>query len=60
MSSRVFVPTQKQTAWNSTFSLCGAAVWAAFAMLAGFGCARFGIIVLLFFLAPLVIVPLGL
>jgi hypothetical protein len=60
MSSRVFVPTQKQTVWNSIFSLCGAAVWAAFAMLAGFGRARFGIIELLFLLAPLVIVPLGL
>jgi len=60
MSSRVFVPTQKQAAWNSISSLCGAAVWAAFATLAGLGRARFGIIELLFLFAPLVIVPLGL
>jgi len=60
MSSRVFVPTEKQTAWNSILSLSGAAVWAAFATLAGFGRARFGIIELLFLFAPLVIVPLGL
>jgi hypothetical protein len=60
MSSRVFVRTQKQGAWNSIFSLCGAAVWAAFATLAGFGRARFGIVELLFLFAPLVIVPLGL
>ena len=59
MSSRVFVTTQKQTAWNSILSLCGAAMWATFATLAGLGRARFGIIELLFLLAPLVIVPLG-
>jgi hypothetical protein len=35
-------------------------VWAAFATLAGFGRAHFGIIELLFLFAPLVIVPLGL
>jgi hypothetical protein len=35
-------------------------VWAAFAALAGFRRARFGIIELLFLFAPLVIVPLGL
>ena len=60
MSSRVFVPMQKQAAWNSILGLCGAAVWSAFATLAGFGRARFGIIELLFLFAPLVIVPLGL
>ena len=60
MSSRVFVPMQKQATWNSVLSLCGAAAWAAFATLAGFGRARVGIIELLFLFAPLVIVPLGL
>ena len=60
MSSRTFVPNQKQDRWNSTLSLCGAAVWAALATLAGTGRARFGIIELLFLFAVLVIVPLGL
>ncbi len=41
-------------------SICGVAVWSAFAVLAGLHRAQFGIIELLFLLAPLVIVPLGL
>jgi hypothetical protein len=46
--------------WNSTTGLCGAAIWAVFAGLAGLGRTPFGIIELLFLFAALVIVPLGL
>jgi hypothetical protein len=60
MSSRAFVANRKQEVWNSALSVCGAAVWAACATLAGVGRARFGIIELLFLFAPLVVVPLGL
>jgi hypothetical protein len=60
MSGRIFVPIQERSVWNPAFSLCGAAVWAALATLAGTGRARFGTIELLFLFAPLVIVPLGL
>ena len=59
MSSRIFVPNQERSLWNPVLSLCGAAVWAGLAALAGVGRARFGIIELLFLFAPLVIVPLG-
>ena len=45
--------------WNSTAGLCGAAIWAVFAALAGLRRAPFGIIELLFLFAALVIVPLG-
>ena len=60
MSSRTFVPNQRTRCVESALSLCGAAVWAACATLAGVGRARFGIIELLFIFAPLVVVPLGL
>jgi YndJ-like protein len=45
--------------WNSTVSVCGAAVWSAFAALAGLRRSPFGMIELLFLFAVLVIVPLG-
>lgn len=45
--------------WNSTAGLCGAAVWAVFAALAGLRRAPFGMIELLFLFSALVIVPLG-
>src|SRR5882672_10676834 len=60
MSSQIFVPNQERSLWNPVLSLCGAAVWAALATLAGVERARFGIVELLFMFAPLVIVPLGL
>jgi len=46
--------------WSAIVSLCGASVWAVFALQAGLRRAPFGIIELLFLFAPLVIVPLGL
>lgn len=46
--------------WARVCALAGAAVWAALAVLARTGIARFGAIELLFLFAPLVIVPLGL
>jgi YndJ-like protein len=61
VSTLIFAPSQsRECAWNSVASLCGAAVWAVFAALAGLRRAHFGIIELLFLFAPLVIVPLGL
>ena len=60
MSSLVFARSQPKERWNAIISLCGGAVWAVFAMLAGLRRAPFGIIELLFLFAPLVIVPLGL
>ena len=48
-----------ESRWNSTAGLCGVAIWAVFAALAGMRRAPFGIIELLFLLAALVIVPLG-
>lgn len=45
--------------WARICSTGGAAVWAALAVLARIGVARFGAIELLFLFAPLVIVPLG-
>jgi YndJ-like protein len=56
----MLVPSQREDSWNSAVSLCGAAVWAVFAALAGLRRAPFGIMELLFLFAPLVIVPLGL
>jgi hypothetical protein len=60
VSSQAFVSSQQEARWSAAVSVSGAAVWAAFATLAGFGRARFGIIELLFLFAPLVVVPLGL
>jgi len=48
-----------ESRWNSTAGLCGVAIWAVFAALAGLRLAPFGIIELLFLFAALVIVPLG-
>jgi hypothetical protein len=45
--------------WNSTVSVCGAAMWSVFAALAGLRRAPFGTMELLFLFAALVIVPLG-
>lgn len=52
-------PNLVESRWNSTLSLCGAAMWASFAALAGLHRAPFGTIELLFLFAVLVIVPLG-
>jgi hypothetical protein len=60
VSSGQYVSSRKEEYWNAAVSLSGAAVWAAVAMLAGLRRAPFGIIELLFLLAPLVVVPLGL
>lgn len=46
--------------WARRWSLAGAGAWAGLAVLARMGIARFGVIELMFLLAPLVIVPLGL
>lgn len=60
MSSNVLARRRGKERWNALVSLCGASVWAVFAMLAGLRRAPFGIIELLFLFAPLAIVPLGL
>jgi hypothetical protein len=60
VSSLVLPRSQGKERWNAIISLCGASVWAVFAMLAGLRRAPFGIIELLFLFAPLIIVPLGL
>lgn len=59
MSSLLSVHCQGKERWNAIVSLCGAAMWALFACLAGLRRGPFGIIELLFLFAPLVIVPLG-
>lgn len=60
MSSRGLVFNLRDEQWSGVTSVSGAAVWSAFALLAGLYRVHFGIIELLFLLAPLVIVPLGL
>lgn len=60
MSSRVRVSCREEEYCNAAMSISGAAIWAAFAMLAGLRRAPFGIIELLFLFGALVIVPLGL
>jgi hypothetical protein len=60
VSSLMPLPRQEKERCNAVISLCGAATWALFALLAGLRRAPFGIIELLFLFAPLVIVPLGL
>ena len=59
MTSRVFAPNRGQGFWSAAAGLVGAAIWAAFATLAGLRHAPFSIIELLFLFAPLVVVPLG-
>src|ERR1017187_6134682 len=49
----------KRQRWAAACATAGAAVWAGIAVLARMGVARLGAIELLFLLAPLVIVPLG-
>jgi hypothetical protein len=49
----------KADLWAPLWATVGAAVWAGLAVLARLGIARVGAIELLFLLAPLVIVPLG-
>jgi len=60
VASPTLVSRPDENRWSAAASLCGAAVWALFATLAGLQRAHFGIIELLFLFAPLVIVPLGL
>jgi len=60
VSSLELARSQGKKRWNAIVSLCGASVWAVFALLAGVRRAPFGIIELLFLFAPLVIIPLGL
>ena len=50
---------ERQTSWAQISATAGAAVWAGIAMLARMEILRLGEIELLFLLAPLVIVPLG-
>src|SRR5215469_1966610 len=51
--------SRKENRYAASVSLSGAAVWTTVASLAGLHRVRIGIIELLFFFAPLVIVPLG-
>ena len=60
MSSRDVMFNRADERWTASMSLFGAAVWCGFAALAGVHRVHFGIIELLFLLAPLVIGPLGL
>jgi len=60
VSSRDVVFHRADERWTASMSLFGAAVWCGFAVLAGVHRVHLGIIELLFLLAPLVIVPLGL
>jgi len=59
MSSHDFVSRQPIYVFGAAMSLSGAALWAAFAVLAGWHRVGFGIIELLVLFAALVIVPLG-
>jgi YndJ-like protein len=60
VSSRGSVLNRPDEQWTGVMSVCGTAMWSVLAVLAGLHRLHFGIIELLFLLAPLVIVPLGL
>lgn len=59
MSSSTLTARENASRWTASVTLGGAAVWATFAALAGLRRGPFSIIELLFLLAALVIVPLG-
>ena len=59
MSTPALAARIKASQWTASVTLGGAALWAIFAALAGLRRAPFSIVELLFLLATLVIVPLG-